>query len=304
MDGGCLLHSNTKNQFNVEASCYTPLRLGQVDFINCLPINLPIELGEIKINAKTVNGVPSKLNELILKGDIDIAPVSSLAYVENKDKLVPFGDLCISSNGPADSVLLFSHFPILELAGAKIALTYASATSNKLLQIIFKEFLKINATFEIVNHSRGEVTSPLHSKEYSACLFIGDHALLEFSKKPRDLFIYDLGSLWKKHTGLPMTFGLWVARKETIKNHPKEIEFIANELNNAKQTGLGSLFEKVVKKAQDKVLLSKEFYASYFEHLSYELTPKHKKGLELFEELCEKEDSKPRYSKSASLLES
>ena len=106
MDGGCQLQNDIKKNKTV---------LGQVDFINCLPINLPVSLGEVEINADIIPAVPSELNRLILNGEIDVAPVSSIAYLENKDKLSPFADLCIASNGPADSVLLFSHFPIEEL---------------------------------------------------------------------------------------------------------------------------------------------------------------------------------------------
>lgn len=259
------------------------MRLGQVDFINCLPINLPIELGEIKIDSKIISDVPSELNRLILSGDIDIAPVSSFTYIENKDKLTPISDLCIASNGPSDSVLLFSYFPIEELDRSKVALTYASATSNKLLEIIFREFLKINVTLDVKNLTLSEL-----SKEYPASLFIGDHALLEFSKKPRNLFIYDLGALWKKYTNLPMVFALWVIRKEALKNYPNEVKLITNQLEDAKKIGLSSLFERVIKKAQEKILLSKEFYVSYFEHLSYDLKPECKKGLELFEGYCKK----------------
>ena len=276
MDGGCQLHKDIKKQSNVV--------LGQVDFINCLPINLPIELGEVKVDATIVNGVPSELNKKILSGEIDIAPVSSLTYIQNKDKLIPIGDLCISSNGPSDSVLLFSKFPIEELDGAKIALSPASATSNKLLEILFKEFLNLKATFAI--SSKGGVTPSLQSDDYAARLFIGDHALSEFAKMPRDVFIYDLGSLWKKHTGLPMVFGIWVVRKEIL-NTGQDLPLIVNNLKQAKEIGLGSMFDKVVKKAQEKVLISKDFYNTYFQHLSYEFNDECKKGLEVFESYTE-----------------
>lgn len=272
--GECQLHNDTKKQFNV----------GQVDFINCLPINLPIELGEVKINANIINAIPSELNQKILNGEIDIAPVSSLVYLENKDKLTPISDLCIASNGPADSVLLFSQFPIEELDGAKIALSPASATSNKLLEIILKEFVKINAMFEVVAIHE----LPLQNYNFHASLCIGDHALLEFSKMPRNIFIYDLGSLWKKHTGLPMVFGIWVVRKEVLEKYPNEIEMISNKLRQAKEIGLTKAFDKVIQKAQGKVLISKEFYTTYFQHLSYEYTEEYKKGLEAFEEYCKK----------------
>ena len=144
MDGGCQLHKDTENKFDKAR-----LILGQVDFINCLPVNLPIELNEVNINAKIVSSVPSKLNQMILKDEIDIAPVSSVTYIENKDKLIPVGDLCIASDGPADSVLLFSKLPIGELGKAKIALSQASSTSNRLLEIILNDFLKLNCEFEI-----------------------------------------------------------------------------------------------------------------------------------------------------------
>ncbi|OGI14817.1 MAG: hypothetical protein A3I68_00215 [Candidatus Melainabacteria bacterium RIFCSPLOWO2_02_FULL_35_15] len=274
MAGECQLHNNTRKQFNI----------GQVDFINCLPINLPIEFGEVSINANIINAVPSELNKKILRGEIDIAPVSSYAYLTNKDKLTPIANLCIASNGPADSVLLFSQFPIEELDGAKIALSPASATSNKLLEIILKEFLNVNVICEIEKLS----AMPLQLVNYPARLLIGDHALLEFSKMPRNIFIYDLGSLWKKHTGFPMVFGIWVVRKDILEKYPAEMEIISDQLRKAKEIGLTTMFDKVIKKAQGKVLISKEFYSTYFQHLSYDFTDEYKKGLEVFEEYCYK----------------
>lgn len=307
--GGCQLHKDTGNKFDrtgetanrrdgkknyqplVEALRATPLRLGQVNFINCLPINLPIELGEVNINANIVSGVPSELNSKILKGEIDIAPVSSVTYLENKDKLTPIGDLCIASDGPSDSVLLFSSLPIEELGGANIALSHASSTSNKLLEIIFKEFLKINCTFEMPINDVIARSSPkaddeamTNGSEYPAYLLIGDHALSEYSKMPRNIFIYDLGSLWKKYTGFPMVFGIWVAHRNV--EMLRATSLLTNQLQQAKEMGLGPLFDKVIKKAQEKVLLSKDFYKNYFEHLKYEMTDECQRGLEIFEELC------------------
>lgn len=278
MVGGCQLHSNTENKYR------GTLKLGQVNFINCLPINLPIELGEVSINVKIINGVPSELNHMILKGDIDIAPISSLTYIENKDKLVPVADLCIASNGPADSVLLFSKFPIEELEGAKIALSNASGTSNRLLQVILKRFLNINCIFEL-SHLPSPISHLLLN--YSAALLIGDHALLEFSKIPREeFFIYDLGSLWKKFTGLPMVFGIWVVRNEVLDTYPEEVSSLSQQLNQALELGFTTMFDKVIKKSFKKIPIPRDFYTTYFEHLSYKLNNEHIKGLNTFESLC------------------
>lgn len=256
------------------------LVIGQVDFINCFPINVPIEEGLVSLNARIVSSVPSELNKLILKNELDIAPVSSLTYIENKDILTPLGNLCISSNGPADSVLLFSKYPLEELNDSKIALSFASATSNKLVEILLNQFLNLNVTLQKENLKLAEL-----SKGYSAILLIGDHALFEFSRGPRDLFLYDLGSLWKKYTDLPMTFGLWVVRKDSLTKYPEEVKIAASKLETAKEKGLNDLFELVIKKSINKVGLSKDFYRTYFEHLSYDFTEECKKGLELFEKI-------------------
>lgn len=272
MVGECQLHNDTKKEFNNSKL----LVLGQVDFINCLPINFPVESGITGINAKLINAVPSKLNEMILRNEIDIAPVSSLTYLENKDKLLPIGDLCIGCDGPADSVLLFSKYPLDELNDSKILLSSASATSNKLLEIILKVFLKMDVKFEV------------GALQWSARLLIGDDALLEFSKKPRNTFVYDLGSLWKKYTGLPMVFGMWTVRREVHEKYLHEVKTITSQLKIAMHLGLDAMYDQVIKQAQEKVLLSKEFYEVYFEHLRYELDEECKIGLETFERYCQK----------------
>ncbi len=244
--------------------------MGQVDFINCLPINLPIELGEINLNANIISAVPAQLNKMILNNEINIAPISSIVYLENKDKLELFADLCIASNGPADSVLLFSELPIEALHGETVSLSKTSATSNKLLQVIFKEFLKIEVN--------------IVSNNPKAKLLIGDDALLEYSKDLKAPYIYDLGTLWKKYTGLPMVFGLWVIRKNYVEGI-HEFPLLANNLKEAKNLGLTKLLDQVIKKAQEKISLPAEFYLDYFKHLSYDLNDECKKGLDLFEKI-------------------
>ena len=288
------MHRDTEKQFNI----------GQVDFINCLPINLPFveTIHELPLQVEIIDDIPSQLNKMILNNEIDIAPVSSVTYLENKDKLVPIGDLCIASNGHADSVLLFSKFPIEELNGAKIALSPASATSNKLLEILLNGFFKINAMFEVVaipaigEARQGRHELPLQNPKFHACLFIGDQALIEFSKTPRNIFVYDLGSLWKKHTGLPMVFALWVARKDIIETENEKVNLISYMLKKSKESGLSTMLDKVIKKAQEKVLLPGEFYRGYFEHLTYDLNDEIKKGLELFNNHLQSRDAACRVS--------
>ncbi len=278
MDGECQLQKDIKKLYSIDKDCKPTLSLGQVDFVNCLPINLPIKLEKIHINAKIVNAIPSKLNKMILNSEIDIAPISSYAYLENKDKLTPIANLCIASNDSADSVLLFSKLSIEKLQDVDIALSHASATSNILLEIILKKFYKSNNRF----HPLASYISLIDSN-YTAALLIGDYALREANKAAKNIFVYDLGTLWKTYTGLPMVFGMWVVRNEVIEKYPEEIKIVSNQLRQAKEIGLTNMFNTVIKTAQEKVPISEDFYKSYFNHLSYELTDECKEGLMLFE---------------------
>ena len=48
------------------------------------------------------------------------------------------------------------------------------------------------------------------------------------------------------------------------------------------------MFDTVIKKAQGRILVSKDFHTTYFQHLNYEFTDECKKGLEVFEKYCKK----------------
>lgn len=267
-------------------SDFGSLIVGQVDFLNCLPINL--SFNELNKDIEKLSTIPSRINELIKNELIDIAPISSYEYLKNKDKLELFADMCIASNGPADSVLLFSDFPIEELNDKKVALSHASATSNKLLQIILEKFYKVSCKYKIesvpLNNLHIKYSSP--GSRYSAGLLIGDLALIETTKIKSNKYIYDLGELWKKHTGLPMVFATWVIRKDALKSLPEKAKEISNSLQRAKEIGLTEKMELVIEKSTEKIALPKEFYSNYFKHLSYDMTNDCKKGLELFESYC------------------
>src|SRR4051812_21357969 len=53
-----------------------------------------------------VVGVPTELNRLVVAGEIDIAPISSIEYARNADTLRLLPRLCVSSEGAVDSIQL------------------------------------------------------------------------------------------------------------------------------------------------------------------------------------------------------
>ncbi|MBI4849794.1 MAG: hypothetical protein HY808_14685 [Nitrospirae bacterium] len=96
------------------------------------------------------------------------------------------------------------------------------------------------------------------------------------------LYIYDLGELWFKYTGLPFVFALWVVRKDAVEEKKELIKKLSNELRNAKKYA-GGKFPLIAKDAPQKKWLTEKELIDYWKIISYDFTEKHLEGLRLFE---------------------
>jgi chorismate dehydratase len=173
------------------------------------------------------------------------------------------------------SVLLFSRLPLEELRHQKIGLTTESETSVNLLKILFAVNLAIPAFFE-------RCSLPLHQAlaKYSALLLIGDSALVERGRN-YDLFVYDMGELWHRFTGLPFVFALWMVRKEAVGLRYREVKAISEALMAAKQLAYDS-YADIAVHAREREWMSEKALVDYWRTISYDLTPRHIVGLRLF----------------------
>ena len=139
--------------------------------------------------------MPTELNRLLLDGEIDIAPISSIEYARNADRLRLLPRLCVSSEGAVDSIQLVSRLPLGRVR--TVAVTPESATSVVLTKVLLP-------SAEIV---------PL-GEEADATLLIGDAALKSAFEDPTPH--HDLGRLWLERTGLPMVFAVWAAPEPVV----------------------------------------------------------------------------------------
>ena len=115
------------------------LRLGSISFANSLPVDLGLLCGRIAHSADIASGTPAKLNEALLRGELDVSPVSSLFFAEHADRFYLLPDVSISSGSAVDSVLLLSRKPIEDLKDARIAVTKMGRTTPVLLEILLAE---------------------------------------------------------------------------------------------------------------------------------------------------------------------
>lgn len=193
-------------------------RVGHIDFLNVLPLaygyaHAGAGLAE---DLSITRGVPAELNEKIVTDALDISNVSSILYARHAEKLVVLPHLCVSSDGPVESILLVSKKPIEALEDDPIALTAKSATSHALLKIILQSGYGAAPRYH-VQHLTPDTPIP---EGKTAALFIGDDALYLYHHASPQLYIYDLGAEWKKLTGKRMVYALWVATRAFQKRDP------------------------------------------------------------------------------------
>ena len=77
------------------------MRLGRISYANMAPVFYGLEA-----DVEEITGVPTELNRLLLDGELDIAPISSIEYARNADRLRILPRLCVSSEGAVDSIQL------------------------------------------------------------------------------------------------------------------------------------------------------------------------------------------------------
>jgi chorismate dehydratase len=207
------------------------LRVGRIPYINCYPVYGAIDRGIVPFEAALVDGIPTALNRGISEGTLDVSVVSAVEYARDAERLVLLPDLGITCDGPVRSVLLFSDRPATELGGREVVVSTSSMTSVALLELLFEHVWRCRPTFvpgdsEISDLARFE--RRVAGEERPARLVIGDAALL-LGAGPRDgggaaashgapppyAHVYDLGAEWKRWTGQPFVFAVWVAQRTT-----------------------------------------------------------------------------------------
>src|SRR5690606_35674709 len=85
---------------------------------------------------RLIAGVPSRLNALLSRGEIDVAPSSSIEYARSRGSYLILPDLVIGSRGAVRSILFLSRLEADKLHRRRVAIPSASATSVVLLKIL------------------------------------------------------------------------------------------------------------------------------------------------------------------------
>jgi chorismate dehydratase len=232
------------------------LRVGRISYANMAPVFFDLGGAEFE----QVPGVPTDLNRKLLAGEIDVAPMSSIEYARNADKLWLLPRLCVAAEGVVDSIQLITRMPLDQVR--TVAVTPESATSVVLTKVLL-----------------GDVELVPLGEPADAKMLIGDAALASAFDDPTPH--YDLARLWQDRTGLPMVFAVWGVRAE-----------VTEGLDQIERAHLHSLAaararpEDLARQSAERYGWPAGFLARYFEKLRYHFGPREREGLLKFYELA------------------
>jgi len=262
------------------------IRIGRITYVNTTPFYYQL-FGEASQIA-FVEGAPTDINDLMSKGLIDVAPISSLEYALHQDRYVLLPNLCIGSRDFSRSVLLFSRERMDGLNKAKIVLSKKSLSSVVLLKILLKFKYRFENDFVIGSGTPDEML-----KEGKAVLAIGDDAL--FYKPKEFLYKYDLSELWWNWAELPFCFSVWAVRHKYYEEHPREVYEFYRKLKGTAERNLQDL-ETLLKEALGFTVADDQFSQlfGYLFNLNYFLDQEMKEGLELFYRLAARAELAPK----------
>ncbi|MBN8689137.1 MAG: menaquinone biosynthesis protein [Chitinophagales bacterium] len=240
------------------------IRTGIVNYLNTKPLIYGLEQPPVSDLMVLTGDYPANIARMLKEGTIDLGLIP-VAVIPQLPEYHIVSDYCIGTEGEIASVALFSEVPMLEIE--KVYLDYQSRTSVALLKFLMREYWGIYP--EIIEASNEDYREKI--KGTTAGLVIGDRAL---EQRRISTFIFDLGSEWKKITGLPFVFAAWVSTRQL----PEDFISAFNEGNKA---GLSHI-DEIVAANPYPVYDLKKYYNL---HLSYQLDAAKRKGMQRFLEV-------------------
>jgi chorismate dehydratase len=253
------------------------MRVGRIPYINCYPVYGAVDRGVVSLGAELVDGVPTALNKQMADGSLDVSVVSAVEYARDWERYLLLPDLAISCDGPVRSVMLFSRKPAESLGGQEVLVSRSSMTSVHLLELLFEHVWKCKPTFVAGDAEAADLRDASHE---AARLVIGDAALMLGTGALASPYehVYDLGLEWKKWTGLPFVFAVWVAQRTT---DPQAALRVHGALIESRNWGLQHL-DQLAAQAHETTGVPLSACNEYLSGLDYGLSYPHLGGLTEF----------------------
>ncbi len=243
------------------------IKIGSVPYLNEKPLTRwfsHTDEGRAS-GIEVVYAVPSALARMLAAGEIAAALVSSFEYFRTPGYAIVPG-ISISGQDDIESVRAFAKVPWRKIES--LALDTSSLTSAALLKILLAEQLDSYPAFL---HAAPDQAAMLTQAD--ACLLIGDKGMMAES---RGLNVLDLGHAWRRLTGLPFVYAVWLGKAENITSH------LVQSLATAKSWGLTQI-EAIAEEESQRIGATVQQCRHYLtEVMDYDLGEEHLRALEIF----------------------
>jgi len=241
-------------------------------YLNSAPLIWSFLHGPRREQLKLIDAVPAQCAQLLREAAVDVALIPVIEY-QRIPNISLIANVCVGSKTEVRSVLLVSKQAEIEQIES-VALDESSRTSAALLKIIFREFLRHEASWK-------SSTPDLHDmlRENDAALIIGDPAMT-FARE--GLYIWDMAALWQKYTGLGFVFAMWAIRNDAT-DRAKYVDFAG-----ARDEGVARI-DEIVDYYLTRIPLSREELRFYLtDNIAFDLDDQMQNGLELYFQLAAK----------------
>ncbi|TAK33050.1 MAG: ABC transporter substrate-binding protein [Chloroflexota bacterium] len=250
-----------------------PPRVGHIQFLNCLPLYHGLVKSHGLLDVELRKGTPTELNRMLLRGELDVSPISSVEYLRHHRDLMLLPDITVSSDGEVKSITLVSRVPLAELDGRALALTDTSATSHVLTRIILERRYGVCPNYFV---SPPDVDRMLQRAD--AALLIGDPALRALGLGAQGLYVHDLGQEWKEYTGQTMVYAVWAVRRAFAARKPDMVREVYLNFQRSLSYSLSKVDEIALASARWEPFSAAEL-AAYFRGLRFEFGTRYQAGL-------------------------
>jgi chorismate dehydratase len=244
-------------------------KVSVVQYLNTVPLVWGMLHGEQREKYDLAFTTPAGCAEAVRQRKADIGIIPSIEY-QRLDRAQILAGISIASKNEVKSVLLLSKLPVEKITS--IAADNSSRSSAALLRILFRKFYRRSVNITLSAPKPADML-----KRADAALVIGDPALTYQGDVPE---IYDLAAEWKKFTGLPFVFALWVGHEDAM------LAKFRKDFEASRDYGLTHVDEIAAEYATKLNMKIPGLKVYLTQNIDYSLDEENRKGLRLFYQLA------------------
>ncbi len=244
-------------------------KVSVVQYLNTVPLIWGMLKGDEQGKFELSYTTPAGCAEAVRARKADLGIIPSIEY-QRLDRAQVIAGISIASKDEVKSVLLLSKVPVEKVSS--VAVDNSSRSSAALVRILMRKFY---SRFITVTPSAPRPDEMLGRAD--AALVIGDPAL---TYQGGAAYVYDLAAEWKKFTGLPFVFALWVGHEDS------RLSKFRKDFESSRDFGL-SRVDEIAAEYGPKLKLAPEAVKVYLtRNIDYSLDEDNCKGLRLFYRLA------------------